>query len=120
MTSNKGFTLIELIAIIIVIAAICFVTFPNLISVLKNSDTTEFNTYKENLCAAGKSYINANKSNYSNLNVEGTKITISVRELQNFGIVDISLKDPEDKTEAKDHSLIFKVLSDKSLECSYK
>ncbi len=46
--NEKGFTLVELIAVIILIALVAMITFPNLNNLRKNNNEKEFTTY-ENL-----------------------------------------------------------------------
>ncbi len=59
---NKGFTLVEVMAIVIIIAAIALVSFPVLTNVMKNNEKLEEDTFKENAIKAAKTYCNLNKS----------------------------------------------------------
>jgi Tfp pilus assembly protein PilE len=59
---NKGFTLVEVMAIVIIIAAIALVSFPVLTNVVKNNEKIEEDTFKESAIEAAKTYCNLNKS----------------------------------------------------------
>lgn len=58
---KKGFTLIEMIGIIIVLAAIMIVVAPSLLNTLRNSGKNTYNSFKNNLKQATESYIVKNK-----------------------------------------------------------
>lgn len=61
---NKGFTLVEVMAIVIIIAAIALVSFPVLTNVVKNNEKIEEDTFKESAVSAGKTYFNLNKDKF--------------------------------------------------------
>ncbi len=57
MKNNKGFTLIEMIGIIILLTVIMIVVAPSMIGTLKNTNIKRFNAYKEKLKNATENYI---------------------------------------------------------------
>lgn len=118
--NKKGFTLVELLAIIILLLGICAISYPSLTNYLKNNKETEMDTYKENLCLAAKTYINANKSIYTNMGNVGEIIEVPISELISYGNVENDLVEPETQEKASKHKLIIKVLEDKTLECTYQ
>lgn len=118
--NNKGFTLIELVAIVLVLAAIFLVSFPSLLNMSKNDEEKKYDNMVENLCLAGESYIYANEDDFKDLSTVSSTIEISIEELIMYGNVDSALKNPKTDKSVESDKLIFTVLSDKSLDCVYK
>lgn len=118
--NKKGFTLVELIAIILILAAILLVSFPSLLNMAKTDKDKEYEKVIEDLCLAGKSYIYANMNNFNGLSVVGSEFSIKIEELITYGNVDGSLTNPKTKDSIKDDELIYTVLDDYSLNCEYK
>lgn len=118
--NNKGFTLIELVAIVLVIAAIFLVSFPNLLNMSKADEEKKYDNMVENLCLAGESYIYANVDDFQQLSIVNSTIEISIEELIIYGNVDSDLKNPNTNESVENDTLIFRVLSDNTLDCNYK
>lgn len=118
--NNKAFTLIELTAVLVVLAAIFLVSFPNLLNMARSDKEKEYEDMVENLCLAGKSYIYANMDVFEGLSTVGTKIEISVDELIIYGNVDSDLTNPKTEKNVKKDTLTYTVLNDNSLDCEYK
>lgn len=57
MKNDNGFTLVEMIGIIILLTVIMVVVAPIMINTLKNSNIKRFNAYKEKLKLATENYI---------------------------------------------------------------
>ena len=118
--NNKAFTLVELTAIIVVLAAIFLVSFPNLLNMTKADKEEEYDSMVEDLCLAGKSYIYANMDTFPGLSTVGTQINITVNELIIYGNVDRDLINPNTDKSVKNDTLTYTVLNDLSLKCYYK
>ena len=83
--NNKGFTLTELLAIVIVLAAIFLFSFPSLLSSAKDDEEKKYETLVSNACLAGKSYIYSNLDEYKELSNIGAVIEISISDLISYG-----------------------------------
>lgn len=118
--NTKGFTLIELTAIIVVLATIFLVSFPILLNTARTDEEEKYENMLKNLCLAGESYIYANMDDFPGLSVESTQFEIEVSELIVYGIVDKDLINPQTNQTVEDDSLIYTVLADHSLNCKYK
>ena len=116
---NRGFTIIELVGIILILALIFMVSFPALQSITKADSDKAYDKMVKKLCLAGESYIYANTDYFPNISTIGEIITISVDELIVYGNVDKDLENPKTKTSVTGDSLIYEVLSDYSLNCEY-
>ena len=64
MKKNNGFTLIELVATVIILAAIALVTFPILLNTIKNSEGQIDDVTKKLVINAAKLYIDNNLNDY--------------------------------------------------------
>ena len=118
--NSKGFTLIELTAVVLILAIIFLVSFPSLLSLTKSDKDQEYDKMVENLCLAGKSYIYDNEEEYQELlSVVNSEIKINISDLIDSELVSSkTLNVKTDKLVDKD-TLTFTVLSDYSLECEY-
>ena len=118
--NNKGFTLIELTAIIVVLVAIFLVSFPSLLGLAKDNEEKQYDNMVSNICAAGKEYIYSNIEKYSEEMQNSGIIQIYVSTLIFYGNVDGSIINPKTDESINKDTLEYKVLSDKSLNCTYR
>ncbi|MDO4962494.1 MAG: hypothetical protein Q4E75_00095 [bacterium] len=115
---SKGFTLIELIGIILILATIVLVSFPMLTGVTKKENDNKYNSMVEDLCLAGKSYIYANISDYD-LGTPDSSFIININTLIEYGNVSSDIINPKTNNSINSDHLYFKVLTDKTLDCEY-
>lgn len=117
--NNRGFTLIELSAIVLILAAIFLVSFPALSNSAKQDEEAEYENMVKNLCLAGESYVYANMSEFSELSTFDSTFTIVIDELISYGNVDKNMKNIKTGKTIEKDSLKYTVLSDYSLDCEY-
>ncbi len=70
---NKGFTIVEMLGIVTLLAVIFALIYPNAIEMLDRGKTSEYNRYKDTIILAAESYVNADTTK-SFPNVCGNKI----------------------------------------------
>lgn len=80
---NKGFTLIELIGTIVILAVISLIAFPSVVNLLSQSNKTVDDKTKDFICAKAVDYANENKDDYSN--------SLTVADLMNKGYLSTSI-----------------------------
>ena len=80
---NKGFTLIELIGTIVILAVISLIAFPSIINLLNSSNQTIDEKTQEFIKSAALDYVNDNKDSYQS--------SITVQELVNQGYLSTSI-----------------------------
>ncbi len=117
--NKKGFTLIELVAIIAVLAAILLVSFPSLLATAEKDDKKEYEEMVETICLSGESYIYSNTHKYDQLTQIGSIISIDVEELVHYGNVNGNIKNSKTNATILNDSLEYTVLDDYSLKCDY-
>lgn len=117
--NTRGFTLLELTAIIVVLAAIFLVGFPTLLNVTKKDKDNQYVKMKENLCLSGREYIYSNLGDFEGISDIGNQIQVPISDLIEYGNVEKTINVETGKSIEKD-LLIYTVLDDYTLDCVYK
>ena len=116
--NNKGFTMIELLAIITVLVTILLVSFPTLINMTRRDKERQYNDLVATLCKAGETYIYDNPDVYSDIGTEGTITYVDLDELIDDNLINGEQINP--KTGNKLFGNIkYTTEADKSLKCDY-
>lgn len=66
--NKKGFTLVELIGVVVILGLIALIAFPSLLNQINNSKKQISDSQKELIIAATKNYVEENKNEYANKN----------------------------------------------------
>ncbi len=107
---NKGFTLVELIAIILVLSIILTVGFTTLSNSLENSNERKYQTMIKNLEMAAEEYVNL-PGIYRKIDEElkeGKRVTVDIVDLVNAEIIDQIPTNPKTKKEISGYILVEK------------
>lgn len=91
---NKGFTLVELIAMIIILSVIMLLSFSSLTNALKRTKLKEIDNFKDKLITSTTLYVETHLSNYPTLETNGGTAEINVSELIDKGYVDSEIENP--------------------------
>lgn len=89
----KGFTLVEILGVIIVIGILALITYPIIDNTIKENKESLYNTQLNEIkeAALGWSYINVNMLPID----EGGTITITLLELKKAGLVELDIRNPK-------------------------
>ena len=82
---RNGFTLVEVIAIVVVLAAIFAVSVPAISNVYDADEKKLYDNMVKDLCAAGKSYMYANMQLFPELSTIDSFIEIEIEDLISRG-----------------------------------
>ncbi len=93
--NKKGFTLIELIAVIGLLGLIIALTFPSVSNMIRKADTKNYESYKETLFMATENYIVTNRVKYPDLDETDKKVNIKVSTLIDEDLIKSSLVNPK-------------------------
>ena len=115
MKKKDGFTLIELIAVIAIMAALSVVVGLNINKMMKNQNESDIKNYKETVQNAACVYAE-NNGIFSNPN----NPPITPRFLVDNGLLSKNLKNPEtNKTAFEDYTIIKVTFKDNQRICTY-
>lgn len=106
MNNNKGFTLVELIGIIIILGLTIIIGVPSLLNTLKSNENTEYETFKETLFLAAETYILDNKDSIHNFQNVNDSVSIPLSLLNKEGLIKSNLIDPSTKSSILMNQLI--------------
>ncbi|MBE6139659.1 MAG: prepilin-type N-terminal cleavage/methylation domain-containing protein [Firmicutes bacterium] len=102
---NKGFTLIEVLGVVILIALLLLIVFPNIINFIKKSSDEQDRLTKELIFSAADSYIKDHINNFPKVDgiEDGIKYAIELKDLVDEGLLvsPIKYSDSEDITNDK-------------------
>ena len=121
MKKRNGFTLIELMAVIIILAVIALIVTPLIIGGIKESKEKLYDTQLENIKSAAKSYM-------IDLDLENdSTLTLTLDELQKAGYVKEDIKNPKTgesfnkcllvSVERKDNAYEYEVIDTEDEDC---
>lgn len=92
---KKGFTLAELIGVIVVLALICLITVPAVSNVLRDNKKSLCKTQLKNILVAANSY--ASENLLSMPTVAGEYKTITIQDLIDNSFIDEEINNPVNK-----------------------
>ena len=91
--NKKGFTLIELIAVITLFSIISLLVFGALTGSIKSASVKEMEVYKDNVSRAAQVYVETNLENYT-LDSPGKYLVLKGAKIIEAGYLDKSIKNP--------------------------
>ena len=94
MKNKNGFTMVELLAVLVVLAVITAITMPVITSTLKESRESSYDRQLDVIIDGAKSY---GAKNIGNLPSIGSSKTITLRDLKDEGFVEEDITNPETK-----------------------
>ena len=94
MKNKNGFTMIELLAVLVVLAVITAITVPVINNALKSSRESSYDRQLNTIIDGAKSY---GAKNIGNLPSSGESKTITLRDLKDEGFVAEDITNPETK-----------------------
>ena len=118
--NNRAFTLIELVAIIVVLLAIFIFAFPSFSNMIKSDSDKQYTKMVDDLCTAGKTYMYANMDEYPELSIANSVFELKISKLIIYGNVDKDIINPKTEKKINNDILEYTVNSDLTLECEYK
>ena len=117
---KSGFTLVELLGIIIIISLIFLFSFTNLSNTTKKNKENEYEMFVKDLCLSGQNYIYSNLEKYPETSKINSEITINVNDLIIEGLIDKNTLNPKTNTNILNDYMIYTVKSDYTLDCEYR
>ena len=97
MNQKKGFTLVELLAVIVILAIVLIIAVPGVLSIINKTKDNAYDRQVDMIKNAAKNYVTANTITWSGENPKSTLVTLDM--LQTGGYLDKKIVDPRDKKE---------------------
>lgn len=94
MKKNRGFTLVELLGIIGIIAVLLVFVTPSIIGMLKRDENKNYEQFLKTIELATETYVQLNINDYPDLKVAGGTVTISIQQLIENGYIKTTLENP--------------------------
>ena len=96
---RNGFTLVELLAVLVVLALVALIVTPNVAQSIKDYQDRLYDVQIDGIKDSAKNWLadQIDQGNTSNIPKEGTPVLVTVRTLQAGGYADPELKDPRNK-----------------------
>lgn len=112
MKKNKGFTLVELLAVVTLLAAIILIGVPSIINTLKNIEDRETEDFEKILKNAAELYVERNRNLFPELDTVGGSIDLDTNVLIQEGYLKNNLKNPQADMEVTDYIINVESSSD--------
>jgi len=117
--NNRGFTLVEVVAMVVILIAIFSVSFPAIKNMVSVEEEKKYNIMVTDLCTAGKTYMYSNMDSFPTLSTVGSVIEVKINLLMQYGNVSMKLVNPKSNLSVKNDRLEYTVLEDFTLDCKY-
>ena len=97
MKKRNAFTLVELLAVIVVLAIVLIIAVPGVLSIINKTKNSAYDRQLDMIKEAAKNYVTANTITWSGENPKSTLVTLDI--LQTGGYLDKKILDPRNKKE---------------------
>ena len=108
---KKGFTLVELIAVIVLLSLIALFTFPSVNKTIKDRKEALYNVQIDNIKASAVSYIDKN-----GLLKDNDKVIVTLCQLKQNGFTDEKIKNPINNKYIPDDSKVIVTKDEKPFQ----
>lgn len=112
--NNKGFTLLEVMGVLMLLVVILIVTIPNITGTIKKNNVDQMEDYKNTFCLAAEAYILE-----ENIKIT-TDFEIKGSELVSKNYLSANLSNPDNKRRITNDIIIVKKMADGSIYCELK
>lgn len=92
---KKGFTIVELLAAVIVLVVIASIIASAVVSIIGRSRDQAFSQMVNNIENVSRIYVSNNKENIADINIEGSDIYVTLQDLVDDGIIKAPVLDPK-------------------------
>lgn len=119
MKNKKGFTLIEMMIVIVILAAIASIFTINTIKTLNKNKDEQLNDIKHQMYSAAETFISTNPEEAEKLYKGSGYIDIPIGELRDFGLLSENLKDTTTGERIPDNAIIRVFATENGLSPEY-
>lgn len=112
---KKGFTLVELLAVLVILGVITLVAVPNIMKTNENSRQKEIDEYKKTIENAAEIYVETHPNNQGVIGlVNGEELCVEKDAILEYGLLNKNLRNPQTSASVEDEawSVMVKKVSD--------
>ena len=91
---NKGFTLVEMLGVMTLLAIIFALVYPNVIKMLEKGKTEDYSVFENNVYLAAETYVNSSNDISKQLVNTNDQVTITFGQLMEKGYLSSEIVDP--------------------------
>ena len=103
---KDGFTMVELIAIITILAVIILIALPSVVKIRRNAEEKIYNDFLNDLYIKTENYVITNGDLFENLNTVNNKAYVQVKDLINAGYINKDVVNPKTEQVISDKNTI--------------
>ena len=118
MRKRKGFTLVELLAVIVILAIVLIIAVPGVLSSINKTKNNAYESQLKIIKEAAKNYIVGERSSVVWEGTDPAVTIVSLTRMKEYGYLDKKIVDPRDQSELK--HLAVEVKKDASNSISYE
>lgn len=108
---KNGFTLIEIIGVIIVMAMIILLTMPNVIETLRKAEAKNYEEFLKTIELVTEQYVESN-ANVLDLEVPGDFVVVEIEDIINAGYINSKIENPKTKEKINNNDIVTVTLED--------
>lgn len=117
---KKGFTLVEMMVVVAIMAIIMLLVVPNVTGMLKKIDNEKYERFLSDVFLATEAYIQKNIEEFSDIKVPNQKVYVYYTDLISSNYLKSTTYDPKNKKQVKDEDYTVEVYLNDDNEYSYK
>lgn len=91
---KRGFTLVEMLGVMTILAVIFALLYPNIMHMLDKSKAEDYEEYRSNIQLAAEAYVTSNNLDSNLVNV-GDKVSVTYSDLLNSGFLSSKIVNPK-------------------------
>lgn len=112
--NKRGFTLIELIAILGLLSIMVLIATPSLMNQIKSTNEKKYENFISDLCLASESYLGKNKElgESSTFKDKGNSVSFKLKELIDGGYISKNIKNPKTKEKINENDEIIVTITE--------
>lgn len=115
---KKGFTLVELMAVIVILSIFALMAVPTITNTLKKQEEKAFDSYVETICMGTKTYMRHNATTYQTFFDNKASTTVCLKDVVDNGYLTDNLKNPNTEKYDSNAKIYIKYDGDK-IVCDY-
>lgn len=89
--NNKGFTLVEILAVVVILGVIALITVPVTLSIIDRSKQNMYDRQISEITEAARMYVSENSTKNVNLSTIGYSNVITLQQLSDDGYIDLPI-----------------------------